>query len=135
MRSECTVSYGLDFFGDKWTLLIIRDMALEQKRFYKEFLQAKEGIATNILSDRLKKLEQNGIIRSAVYEKNKTQKEYFLTEKGKNLIPVLLEIMVWSFNEKPDLNLEADFVQKIKTNRAEVVAYFRNQLDKAERDD
>ncbi len=130
MRSECTVSYGLDIFGDKWTLLIIRDMALEQKRFYKEFLQAKEGIATNILSDRLKRLEQNGIIRSQVYEQKKTQKEYFLTDKGKRLIPILLEIMAWSFDENPDLNLEADFVKKIQTNRDAVVQYFLDRLPK-----
>lgn len=129
MRSNCPVSYALDFFGDKWTLLIIRDLALEGKRFYKEFQSGKEGIATNILSDRLKKLENNGIIRSAVYEKKKTQKEYFLTQKGKDLIPVLLEMMVWSYEYNNELNLEASFVQKIKTNRDEVIKYFLAQLD------
>ena len=129
MRSNCPVSYGLDFFGDKWTLLIIRDLALEGKRFYREFLGAKEGIATNILSDRLKKLEEHGIIRSAVYEQKKNQKEYFLTQKGKDLIPILLEIMVWSYEHNNELNLEASFVQKIKTNRAAVVNYFLAQLE------
>lgn len=128
MRSNCPVSYALDFFGDKWTLLIIRDMALEQKRFYKDFQGSNEGIATNILSDRLKKLEQNGIIRSAVYEKKKTQKEYYLTEKGKDLIPVLLEIMVWSYEHNHELNLKKEFVDKIKENKKDVVKYFLSQL-------
>ena len=129
MRSNCPVSYALDFWGDKWTLLIIRDIALEQKRFYKDFQRSQEGIATNILSDRLKKLEKNGIIRSAVYEQKKTQKEYFLTQKGKDLIPLLLEMMVWSFKYNNELNVTEEFIQKIKTNRAEVINYFLAQLE------
>jgi DNA-binding HxlR family transcriptional regulator len=129
MRSNCPVSYALDFFGDKWTLLIIRDMALEQKRFFKDFQNSKEGIATNILSDRLKKLEENGIVRSEVYELNKTQKEYSLTKKGKDLIPTLLEMMVWSFSYNRELNLDEEFVQKIRTNRSEVIKYFLSRLE------
>jgi len=129
MRSDCPVSFALDFFGDKWTLLVIRDLALEQKRFYKDFLGSKEGIATNILSDRLKKLEANGIIRSAVYAKKKTQKEYFLTEKGKDLIPILLEMMAWSFKYNNELNVTGEFIQKIKDNRDGVVRYFLAQLE------
>ena len=128
MRSNCPVSYALDFFGDKWTLLIIRDMALEQKRFYKDFQNSGEGIATNILSDRLKKLEEKEIIYSQVYSQNRTQKEYFLTKKGKDLIPVLLEMMVWSFENNNELNIEAAFVKKIKQNRDQVIDYFLSQL-------
>ena len=129
MRSNCPISYALDFFGDKWSLLIIRDIALEQKRFYKDFQNSKEGIATNILSDRLKKLENNGIIRSAVYEKKKTQKEYFLTQKGKDLIPVLLEMIVWSYKYDKELNITEEFVEKIKTNRSDVIDYFLALLE------
>lgn len=129
MRSNCPVSYALDFFGDKWTLLIIRDIAFEQKRFFKDFHNSNEGIATNILSDRLKKLEDRGVVKSAVYEQKKSKKEYFLTQKGKDLIPVLLEMMVWSFEHNNELNLTKEFVHKIKTNRAEVVKYFLSQLD------
>ena len=128
MRSNCPVSYGLDFFGDKWTLVVIRDMALEQKRFYKDFQASGEGIATNILSDRLKKLEENGIVRSAVFEERKTQKTYSLTEKGKALIPVLLEIMVWSFENNSELNVTPEFIDKIKRDRASVIEYFLERL-------
>ena len=70
-RSDCPISFALDFLGDKWSLLVIRDLVFEGKRFYKEFLQSKEGIATNILSNRLKRLENAGIITSKVYEKLK----------------------------------------------------------------
>ena len=129
MRSNCPISYALDFFGDKWSLLIIRDIALEQKRFYKDFQNSKEGIATNILSDRLKKLENIGIIRSAVYEKKKTQKEYFLTQKGKDLIPILLEMIVWSYKYDKELNITEEFVEKIKTNRSDVIDYFLALLE------
>lgn len=129
MRSSCPVSFALDFFGDKWTLLVIRDMIFDQKRFYKDFQSSDEGIATNILSDRLKKLENNGIIRSAIFEQKRTQKEYFLTEKGKSLLPVLLEIMVWSYENDNSLNVTKEFVEKIKNNREEVIQYFMEKLN------
>ncbi|MEM9834015.1 MAG: helix-turn-helix domain-containing protein [Bacteroidota bacterium] len=100
-RSTCPISYSLDLFGDKWVLLILRDIALAKKHFYKDFLEADEKIATNVLSDRLKMLEQQRIIKSRPYEKNKTMKFYFLTEKGVELIPmypsgeVALPARVW----------------------------------------
>ena len=132
MRSDCPVSYGLDLFGDKWTLLIIRDMVFDRKRFYKDFLGGKEGIATNILSDRLKKLEENGMVASSVYEIKKTQKVYRLTEKGKALIPVLLEIMVWSFEHNNELNVPLKLIEKIRNDKNSVVDYFRNLIDESQ---
>lgn len=128
-RSDCPVSYALDFFGDKWTFLIIRDLIFEGKRFYKDFLNSKEGIATNILSDRLKKLEQMGVLQSRVYEKLKTKKEYFLTQKGKDLIPVLIEMMVWSAKYKNDLAISEEFLQKVKNDRGQVIENINARLD------
>ena len=122
MRSDCPISYALDFFGDKWSLLIIRDMIFDGKRFYKDFLDSKEGMATNILSDRLKKLELHGVVESKVYEKLKTRKEYSLTQKGKDLIPVLVEMMVWSASHQDGLALPATFVANAKKDRDKVVA-------------
>lgn len=128
-RSDCPVSYALDFFGDKWTFLIIRDLALEGKKFYKEFLNSKEGIATNILSDRLKRLIKYGIIQSEVYEKLKTQKVYSLTQKGKDLIPVLVEMMVWSAKYNPEVAVPAGFVQKVQNHRELVMKNILAKLD------
>lgn len=128
MRSDCPVSYALDFFGDKWSFLIIRDL-VEGKQFYKDFLGSKEGIATNILSDRLKKLEHNGIVVSKVYEKLKTKKEYRLTEKGKDLIPLLLEMMIWSDKYQQDLAVSRELISKAKRNREEVVKLIRTNLE------
>ncbi len=121
MRSDCPISYAMDFFGDKWSFLIIRDMVFDGKKFYNDFLHSKEGIATNILSDRLKKLEQNHIITSKVYEKQKTKKEYSLTEKGIDLIPVLLELTAWSSKYDKRLNVEKDFHIHFQKNRKKVI--------------
>ncbi|MEX0289162.1 MAG: winged helix-turn-helix transcriptional regulator [Flavobacteriaceae bacterium] len=127
MRSDCPISYALDFFGDKWTFLIIRDLAFEGKRFYSDFLNSKEGIATNILSDRLKRLEHHGIVESSIYQKLKTKKEYLLTEKGKDLIPVLIEMILWSDKYKNGLAVPQEFIMKAKTDKA---ALLKNVLSR-----
>ncbi|MCG8373827.1 MAG: helix-turn-helix transcriptional regulator [Balneolales bacterium] len=129
MRSDCPISYALDFFGDKWTLLIIRDMVFDRKRFYKDFLNSKEGIATNILSDRLKKLEQHGFITSRVYPEMKTKKEYLLTKKGKDTIPVLIEIIVWSAKYENALALPLVFLEKAKKDRPALIEAITARLE------
>ncbi|MEL6867484.1 MAG: helix-turn-helix domain-containing protein [Bacteroidota bacterium] len=128
MRSDCPVSYALDFFGDKWTFLVIRDLAFEGKKFYTDFLNSKEGIATNILSDRLKKLEKHGIIESKVYEALKTKKVYSLTDKGKDLIPILLEMILWSAKYKGGLAVPQAFIDKAKANKEKLIAGIIAQL-------
>lgn len=129
MRSDCPISYALDFFGDRWSLLIIRDMIFDKKRFYKDFQNSKEGMATNILSDRLKKLETSGIIESRVYEKLKTRKEYLLTEKGKSLIPVLVEMIVWSAKQYGSLAVPSEFLDNVSKDREGVLKTIMAGLD------
>ncbi|MEM6800746.1 MAG: helix-turn-helix domain-containing protein [Bacteroidota bacterium] len=120
-RSDCPINYLLECLGDKWTLLVIRDLVFEGKKFHKEFLASKEGIATNILSDRIKRLEKLGIIESKVYEKQRRQKVYMLTQKGKDLIPILVEIIIWSTKHKEGLNVKPEFLAKLESNRGEVI--------------
>ena len=120
-RSDCPISFALDLLGDKWSLLVIRDLIFDKKKFYKEFLQSKEGIATNILSDRLKRLENSGIITSKVYEPLKTQKEYSLTQKGIDLIPMLVEVIVWSDKHHEGLAVPKDFLIKAQEDREEII--------------
>lgn len=127
-RSDCPVSYALDFFGDKWALLIVRDLAFEDKTFYKDFLHSKERIATNILADRLKKLEQAGVIQSKVHEELKTKKEYSLTQKGKDLIPVLLEMIKWSDKYEDGLAVTPDFIQQATTDRENLIQALNARL-------
>ena len=121
LRSSCPINYALEYLGDKWTLLVIRDLVFEGKKFYKEFLVSKEGIATNILSDRLKRLENLGIVESKVYEKQRTQKVYSLTEKGLDLIPILIEMIIWSAKHKDGLNVSPLFIDKLKKNKDEII--------------
>jgi len=118
IRTHCPVSYALDFFGDKWTFLIIRDLAFKGKCFYNEFLAAEEGIATNVLSDRLKKLELIGIISSKKVKQKQIRKKYTLTDKGKDLIPILIEMIVWSYKYDPLTEAGEDFFNQATKNRA-----------------
>ena len=127
-RSDCPVSYAMDLFGDRWSLLIIRDLMFYDKQFFKEFRQSKEKIATNILSDRLKKLELFGLISSRVYEKHRSQKVYSLTAKGKELIPVLVEIMVWSSKYDSELAVTPEFLHAASTDREGLIERIRTRL-------
>ncbi|WP_103068535.1 winged helix-turn-helix transcriptional regulator [Aquimarina sediminis] len=128
-RSNCPISYTMDFFGDKWTFLIIRDVALKGKCFYKEFLEAGEGIATNVLSDRLKMLELEGIIRSEKYEKVKTMKKYSLTEKGKSLIPILIDMIIWGGTYDKNTDAPKEFVKKAIEDRKRTIQSFLDSLE------
>ena len=129
LRSDCPINFALELFGDKWTLLVIRDLIFEEKQFYKDFSKSKERIATNILSDRLKRLEEHGIIISSVYEKQKTQKIYKLTPKGIDLIPVLVELIIWSSKHKTGLDVNPEFLKKLDFNKEEVLKAIRNKIN------
>jgi len=94
-RSMCPISSTLDILGDKWTLLIIRDLMFKGKKTYGEFLRSEEKIATNILADRLLILEKNRIVEKTAFPGSKVKNLYRLTPKGIDLMPTLLEIVLW----------------------------------------
>src|SRR5206468_3132257 len=94
-RSGCPVSVSLEIFGDRWSLLIIRDLMVRGFRTFKDFQGSGEGIATNILTDRLHKLEASGIITAEVEETDARRVNYRLTGKGIDLAPVLLDLFIW----------------------------------------
>lgn len=94
-RSECPVSISLEIVGDRWSLLIVRDLMIRGLRTFKEFQKSGEGIATNILTDRLRKLESGDIITAKTDPADRRRVSYRLTEKGIDLAPVLLELLVW----------------------------------------
>jgi DNA-binding HxlR family transcriptional regulator len=95
-RSDCPLSQSLDVFGDKWSLLIIRDLMFGNKCTYNDFLKSEEGIATNILATRLKGLEENGIIEKSAHPDSKAKNLYKLTAKGIDLLPIIMEVYIWS---------------------------------------
>jgi DNA-binding HxlR family transcriptional regulator len=123
--SGCPVAFGLDTFGDRWSLLIIREIMLRGKRTYSEFLQAEEGIATNILIDRLKHLEAEGIVEKSRDPDNRRSFIYTLTQKGRDLAPIILEIVIWSgaYDDRP--NAMRDVLQKVQSDRAGFEAQLR----------
>ncbi len=97
-RSSCPIATTLDVIGDKWSLLVIRDIRLFGRHRNKDFQQAGEGIPTNILADRLKTLVNKGLLEKHLYQDNPPRYEYYLTEAGEGLLPVIMSMAVWAEN-------------------------------------
>jgi DNA-binding HxlR family transcriptional regulator len=95
-RSTCPINASLELLGDRWSLLIVRDLVFAGLRTYKEFLSGEEGIATNILADRLESLQASGLITSARDPDDGRKLVYQLTSKGFDLAPALLELGRWA---------------------------------------
>lgn len=129
-RSDCPISSSLDIFGDKWSLLIVRDLMIHESRTYGDFTKSAEKIATNILANRLQLLEDNGIIAKMPYPGNKLKGLYKLSKKGVDLIPALIEIALWG--EKYISNSDAPFLTEVKKNK---VKFLKNIMDKLIIDD
>jgi DNA-binding HxlR family transcriptional regulator len=115
--SGCPITFGLDTFGDRWSLLIIREIMLRGHKTYSEFMAADEKIATNILIDRLKHLEVEGIITKNRDPNNRRSFIYALTEKGLALIPIIMEIVIWSGAYDDRSVALHDVLDKIKADR------------------
>ena len=130
-RSDCPISFSLDIFGDKWSLLIIRDIMFKDKRNYGEFASADEKIATNILADRLSILEKTGIIKKEKDPDHKSKFIYSLTKKGIDLLPVLIEIIKWGAMYDKDTATPPEFIKRVKNNKENVIKEFMDQLRKA----
>ena len=107
-RSPCPITNSLDLFGDKWTVLVIRDLVLGKERF-QEFLLSPEKIASNILSDRLKRLEVAGVIARHIYQYSPTRYEYVLTRKGEGLKPILKSLASWGLEYFPGSKIFPSF--------------------------
>lgn len=99
-RSACPVACSLDLLGDRWTLLVIRDLFRGLTR-YGEFLASPEGIPTNILAERLERLEASGVIKREPYQQNPPRHAYTLTPKGEDLKPVLGSLAMWALRHVP----------------------------------
>lgn len=115
-RSPCVFSNVLDIIGDRWTLLIVRDLFFFGKHEYKEFLSSPESIATNILASRLQKLACAGIIDEIPHPENKSRKLYFLTERGKDLLPMLIEMAKWGEKHLPETEVMKPLFDVIRRN-------------------
>lgn len=127
-RSGCPISYFLDFLGDKWTLLVVRDLMFLGKRRYGEFLASPEGIATNILADRLARLEAAGIVSKTSDPEGGGKGSYALTEKGLDLIPAMVELAAWGAKHDPDTGAPKSFVRRAKQDRDGLIKEIRQRL-------
>ena len=125
-RSGCPVSISLERFGDRWSLLIIRDLMVRGLRTFKEFRESGEGIATNILTNRLRKLETAGIITAEVEKTDGRKVNYRLTEKGIDLAPVLLDLLVWAARHE-ETAAPCALIEGMEKNRDQVLAEARRR--------
>jgi DNA-binding HxlR family transcriptional regulator len=127
-RSECPLNASVEMLGDRWSLLIIRDMMLRGFRSYKEFMECYEGIATNILADRLRKLIANGVITAEPDPTDGRKLIYFLTAKGIDLAPVLTEMVLWASRHENTGNQE--LIHQMRKDKAKVIADVRERWAK-----
>lgn len=125
-RSGCPVNIALEMLGDRWSLLIIRDLMVRGYRTFQAFQRSGEGIATNILADRLQKLEAAGILTAEAEESDGRRVNYRLTEKGIDLAPVLLEMLLWAARHERTA-APCSVMAQMETNREWILAEVRRR--------
>ncbi|MEN0054321.1 MAG: helix-turn-helix domain-containing protein [Mucilaginibacter sp.] len=129
-RSNCPVSYTLDFLGDKWSLLIIRDIMVYEKPTYGEFLCSDEKIATNILANRLEMLEENGFITKKVSPDKKNKFNFSLTEKAIALVPLIMEMAIWGSRFNPP-GLDPELMDSLNEDKEGTIIALQEKLRSA----
>ena len=130
-RSSCPISFALDLFGDQWTLLVIRDLMLSGKRSYQEFLESGECIATNVLADRLARMEAAGLVARQPHPTDRRQQLYLLTERGIDLWPVLMAMVDWSAKHDPNTAATPGLVAAMRADRKRLAARLLAELEAA----
>ena len=125
-RSGCPVSISLEIFGDRWSLLIVRDLMVRGYRTFREFLEAGEGIATNILASRLRSLRAAGMITVEPASSDRRQLHYRLTEKGVDLAPVVLDLLLWAAQHE-STGAPCEIIAEMACNREEVLSETRRR--------
>ena len=129
-RSHCPTNYALEHFGDKWSLLIIRDLMFKGKRHYNEFFESDERVSTSVLGSRLKSLEETGIIKSGKDDIKKSRIKYSLTKKGIALLPLMIEMILWSGEFDLQTAAGKDFLNEAKNNRSDLISSIKRKLEK-----
>lgn len=116
--ARCPISYTLDHIGDRWSLLILRDILFANKKHYDEFAASAEGISTNILANRLKQLEANGLILKQRYDENRRRFVYRPTEKALDLLPMIIEMIQWGARYDPHTGAPREVTDGIRKDAA-----------------
>lgn len=134
-RSHCPIAFALEIFGDRWTLLVLRDLLFKGKKRYKEFLASEEGVATNVLAERLRRLEKEGLVTKSRPPGGGRQFVYRPTARALDLLPVLLEISLWSAKVDPLTAAPPALLRRIRRNRERFIHGIRNRfVDSVEMD-
>jgi len=131
-RSDCPISSSLDILGDRWSLLIVRDLMLYKTRTYGDFTKSEEKIATNILANRLQTLEDKGIIIKLPYPDNKVKGLYKLSPKGIELIPTIIEMALWGEKHLSNPDDCSPYLKEVKKNKSK---FLKNIIDMLHADD
>ena len=131
-RSACPIAIALDVLGDRWSLLIVRDLMFGGPRGFRELAEADEAIATNILADRLERLTRAGIVARRRHGDDRRRVRYGLTAKGMDLAPVLCEIVLWSARHHRT-GAPAPTLRRMVTHRREFLAELRARSSEPER--
>ncbi len=132
-RTGCPIACSLDILGDHWTLLVIRNLMFLDLHEYKDMLKTEEKISSSILSDRLKKLECEGVIASIPHPDSKRRKLYYLTPVGKDLIHIMMEIVLWANSHLSErLDIPAEKKKLLKKNPEKFKALILEQIQKWE---
>lgn len=121
-RSQCPLANGLEILGDRWTLLIIRDLMFTNRREFGHFLKSGEGIATNILTDRLDKLQCFGIISKQPHTEHGKKFIYDLTEQGLKLAPTIIELTLWSFDTVQNTQMPPVILEMMRHDRTKLIS-------------
>jgi DNA-binding HxlR family transcriptional regulator len=129
-RSDCPISSALDIVGDKWSLLIIRDIMMNGKNTYNEFLKSHENIATNVLADRLSMLELAGILAKEKHPESKAKIFYRLTHKGIDLLPILVELILWSDEYLPVAPEAKEYGKILKKDKKAIIKRMLTEMKK-----
>jgi DNA-binding HxlR family transcriptional regulator len=134
LRSHCPVNFALEAFGDRWALLILRDIIFRGKRTYGEFLRSEEGFATNILASRLEHLIEEGILQRETHESDGRKDIYSLTEKGLDLIPLIFEMVLWSakYDSRSEAKRIMRLVELIRKDNRKISRKVREQVKRGE---
>jgi DNA-binding HxlR family transcriptional regulator len=127
-RSDCPIAGALDILGDRWSLVIVRDIVFRGFREYGQFLEAGEGISTNILAERLERLTCAGILVRAEHPTNGKKYVYRMSEKGIALVPTLIELVLWGAKYVPDNAAPAAVVHQMRTAREKIVQQLSDSL-------
>ena len=126
-RSGCPISFSLEILGDRWSLLVLRDIAFRSARYFQDFVESDERIASNVLAERLRRLESHGIIEKARDPEDRRRYRYTLTPAGLDLIPVLVDLTIWGGKHDPDSTFPRPRLERMERDRKGAIKYYRER--------